>query len=190
MPHLFCNVEFEFSWFNKQHQTVIKNFHSQNRNAAWISKEDEYWNHWVLVNDFGLALHSSNIDLWNIDLLVTYTFTFVRCRSPFFCRQDGLETSSRYDFRTSSRHIFKTSSRHAFKTPSRHVFKMSWRRLHCNNFSSSKTSWKTKNSDVEDVLKRFSRHVFKTNTCLLGRLHRNMFIFVLKFPAAPGYWVS
>ena len=129
MPHLFCNVEFEFSWFNKQHQTVIKNFHSQNRNAAWISKEDEYWNHWVLVNDFELALDSSNIDLRNIDLLVTYTFTFVRCRSPFFLSPRRLGNVFKIwlqdVFKTYLQNVFKTCLQDAFQTCLQDVLKTS-----------------------------------------------------------------
>ena len=89
-------------------------------------------NYWVLINDFAFALDSSDIDLWNIDLLDTHTFRFVRYKySHFFRLQDVLKmlwrhvlrTSSRHVFQTPSRHVFKTSSRHAFKTSSRHVFK-------------------------------------------------------------------
>ena len=93
--------------------------------------------------------------------------------------------TSKHVFRTSSKHVFKTSSRHIFKTSSRNVLKTSWRRLQRNNFSSFKTSCKTsfkmssrrlqrritKNCYAEDVLRTSSRHVFKTNRCLLGLLY-------------------
>ena len=54
------------------------------------------------------------------------------------------------------------------ETSSRHVLMTSSKRLQRNNFSSSKTSWKTKNCYAEDVLKTSARHVLKTNKCLLG----------------------
>ena len=65
-----------------------------------------------------------------------------------------------------------------FKTSSRHVLKTSSTRLQCNNFTSSKTSWrrledvfktsrktswKTKNCYAEDVFKTSWRHVLKTS---------------------------
>ena len=98
---------------------------------------------------FRFALDSSDIDLLNIDLLdQRYThLDLLDTDIPskhFVCFQDVLKTSSR--------HVFKTSSRYVFKTSSRHVFKTSSRRLQRNNFSSSKTSWKTKNYYAKDVL--------------------------------------
>ena len=93
----------------------------------------------------------------------------------FVCLQDVLKTSSRHVFKTSSRHVFKMSSRHVFNTYSR--------RLQRNNFLSSKNSWRRlqdvfkmpsrrlgrqKNCYAEDILKTSSRHVLKTNKCLLG----------------------
>ena len=70
---------------------------------------------------FGFALDSSDIDLFNTDLLDTDI------------------PSKHFVLETSLRHVFKTSSRHVFKTSSRHVFNTSSRRLQRNNFSSSKT---------------------------------------------------
>ena len=70
-----------------------------------------------------------------------------------------------------------------FKTSSRHVLKTSSTRLQCNNFTSSKTSWrrledvfktsrktswKTKNCYAEDVLKTSWRHILKTSSRRLG----------------------
>ena len=49
------------------------------------------------------------------------------------------------------------------KTSWRHVLKTSSTRLQRNNFTSSKTSWKTKNCYAEDVLKTSWRHVLKTS---------------------------
>ena len=96
---------------------------------------------------FGLALDSSDIDLWNIDLLDTHLDLFIQI-SPL--------------------NILFLS-----RKPSRDVFKTSLRCLQRKNFSSFKTSslktsWKTKNCHAEDVLKTSSRHVLKTNKCLLG----------------------
>ena len=61
-----------------------QDFNFQKRNTAWISKYDRCWNYWVLINDFGFTLDSSAIDLWNIDLLDTYTFRFVDSYIPHF----------------------------------------------------------------------------------------------------------
>ena len=58
------------------------------------------------------------------------------------------------------------------KTCSKHVLKTSSTRLQRNNFTSSKTSWKTKNCYAEDVLKTCLEDVLKTyledilDTCL------------------------
>ena len=48
-----------------------------------------------------------------------------------------------------------------FKTSWRHVLKTSSTPLQHNNFTSCKTSWKTKNCYAEDVLKTSWRHVLK-----------------------------
>ena len=123
---------------------------------------------------FGFTLDSSDIYLWNIELLDAHIDLLDTDNSSkhLVCLQDVLQTSSRQ--------VFKTSLRHVFKTPSRHVFKASWRRLQRNNFWSSKascgmslrrlqdvflkTSWKIKNCYVEDVLKTSSRHVLKMSS--------------------------
>ena len=62
---------------------------------------------------------------------------------------------------TSWRRLQDLSSRCLQDMSSRYVFKTSWRRLQCNNFSSSKTSWRC----LEDVL----QEVFKTSSKRLGR---------------------
>ena len=142
---------------------------------------------------FGLAIELSDIDLWDIDSLDTHLDSldtnipskYLVCLHSVFKTSSryALETSSRHVFKLSSRQVFRTPSRHVFKTSSRHVFKTSSRRHQRNNFSSFntssirlqdvlrdvfKTSWKTKNCYAEDVLKTSSRHVLKTNKCLLG----------------------
>ena len=91
---------------------------------------------------FGFTLDSSDLDLWNIDLLGAHLDLLDTDNSSkhFVCFQNVLQTSSRHVFKTSSRHIFKTFSRHVFKTSSRYVFTTSWRHLQCNNFLSSKAS--------------------------------------------------
>ena len=60
------------------------------------------------------------------------------------------------------------------KTSLRHVFKMSSRRLQCNNVSSSKTSWKTKNCYAEDVLKTSWR---PTNACWVLTFLKTIFFY-------------
>ena len=123
---------------------------------------------------FGFALDSSDIDLFNTDLLDTDI------------------PSKHFVLETSLRHVFKTSSRHVFKTSSRHVFKTSSRRLQRKNVSSSKTpsrrlrntssrrcgrrkivTLKTCWSRLQGMSWRRLQDVLKTNKCLLGK-----FIFI------------
>ena len=68
---------------------------------------------------FGFTLNSSDIDLWNIDLLDEHLDLVDTDNSSkhFVCLQDVLQTSPR--------HVLKTSSRHALKMPSRDAFKTS-----------------------------------------------------------------
>ena len=126
---------------------------------------------------FGFALDSSDIDLWNIDLLDTHLDLLdTGIPSKYFFRlQDVFKASSRHVFKRSSRHVFKRSSRHVFKKSSRHVFKTSWRCLQCNNFLSSKASWRRledvledekllRRRRVEDVFKTCFEDVFKTSS--------------------------
>ena len=122
---------------------------------------------------FGFVLELSDIDLWNIDLLNTH-LDLLDTDIPskyFVCLHSVFKKSSRYVFKISSRHVLKTSSRHlqrnnflSFKTSSIRLQDVFARRLQ----DVFKTSWKTKNCYAEDVLKTSSRHVLKTNKCLLG----------------------
>ena len=57
------------------------------------------------------------------------------------------------------------------KTSSRHVFKTSSTRLHCNNFWSSKTSWRC----LEDVLKTSCKDVLKTTWRRLEDISQDVF---------------
>ena len=101
---------------------------------------------------YGFALDSSDIDLWNMDLLHTDLDLLDEdiLRKHFVCLWDIMKTSSRHVFKTFSRHVFKKFLRHVVKTSLRHVsnatsrdvFKTSWRRLQHTNFSSSKRSWR------------------------------------------------
>ena len=95
----------------------------------------------------------SDTDLWNIDLLDTHLDLLDTdiTSKHFVCLQDVLKTSSRYVLKTSSRHVFKTSSKHVLKT--------SWKRLQCNNFSSSKTTWRRLQNNLWEALKTSSRHL-------------------------------
>ena len=80
LSHLFCSVKFEFSWFHNTKQSseilILK--------IEMLLEFQSKTNHWVLIDDFGFALDSSDIGLWNIDLLDTYSFRFVRYRYPHF----------------------------------------------------------------------------------------------------------
>ena len=63
---------------------------------------------------FGFALASSDIDLWNIDLLDTHLHlldTYIPSWY-FVCLQDILKMFSRYVFKTCSRRLQDISSRH------------------------------------------------------------------------------
>ena len=63
--------------------------------------------------------------------------------------------------------VLKTSSRHVFKTSLRHVFKTFSRRLQCNNFTSSNTSCRRLEDDLEDEKLLRWRHLEDVwKTCL------------------------
>ena len=105
---------------------------------------------------FGFTLNSSDIDLWNIDLLDEHLDLVDTDNSSkhFVCLQDVLQTSPR--------HVLKTSSRHALKMPSRRlqdVFKTS----SAQQFFVFQDVLKTKNCFAEDILETSSRHVLKTS---------------------------
>ena len=115
LPHLFCNAKFEFSWFfntNEQHQTIIRDFNSENRNAVWVSKWDEYHNYWVLINAFWIHLDLSDIDMWDMDLSDTDLDLLDADISSkhFVYLQDVLKTFLEDVFKTCLQDVFETSS--------------------------------------------------------------------------------
>ena len=102
----FClsPVELELIQLISQHRVIIRDFNSDNRNTAWVSKWDEYQNYWVVINAFWIRLYFSDLDMWGIDLSDTdidlldtdiHSKHFV-CLQDFFkaCPQDVLKTSS------------------------------------------------------------------------------------------------
>ena len=110
LPHLFCNVEFEFSWFNSTKQSseiLILLLEFQNIKAIW-----QYWKYWVLINDSEFTLDSSDIDLWNIDFLETH-LDLLDKDIPSKQSSTRLRRNNFYEdlLKTSSRHVLKTSSR-------------------------------------------------------------------------------
>ena len=161
LPHLFCNVEFDFTWFHNN-QTVVRDFNSQNRNA-WVSR---YWNYWVLINAFWIRLDLSDIDIWDIDLSDT----------DLDLLDKDIPSKHLFVSKKSSRCLEDSSSRRPQDISPRRLQDMSSRRLQRNIFSFSKTSswpickmsWKTKNCYAEDVLKTSSRHVLKTSSMFAG----------------------
>ena len=106
------------------------------------------------MNDFGFALDSWDIDLWNTDLLDTYTFRLVRVRYPpiFFCLLEVLKMSCRHFFR-----IFTCSKR------LQDVFKTSSGLLGRHEFVTLKTCWRR----LQDMSWGRFQDLFETNKCLL-----------------------
>ena len=93
----------------------MRDFNSSNRNAAWVSKWDQYQNYWVLINAFCIRIFEIEI-----------------CQLQI------------WDLTTSWRHVLKTPWRHALKTSSIRLQHNNFclpRRFH----DVFKTSWKTKN---------------------------------------------
>ena len=135
LPHLFCNVKFNFTSFHNN-QTVVRDFDSQNRNA-WVSRLEKYWNYWVLINTFWIRLDLSAIDMWDIDLS-DIDLDLLDKDIPskhFVCLQDVFKTSSVQQFFV-FQGVFKMSSRCICKTSSRRLgrrkivtLKTFWRRL-------------------------------------------------------------
>ena len=137
LPHLFCNVEFEFS-----------RFHNTKQSSEMLILEIEMLPQFQNKTNIKILIQicQIHIQICQTDIPSKY----------FVCLHNVFKTSSRHVFKTSSRHVFKTSSRHVFKTSLRHVFKTSSkhvfktfsrhvlktssRRFQRNNFSSSKTS--------------------------------------------------
>ena len=106
LPHLFCNVQFEFSLFHNTQQSLEILIFKIEMLLEFQNKTDIDIIGFKLMH-FGFPLVLSDIDLGNIDLLDTDIPS-----KPVVSLQDALKTSSRHVFKTSSRHVFKTSSRH------------------------------------------------------------------------------
>ena len=154
--HLSCNVN--------SADFTTPNSHQRCNLSSKIRRILKWW---VIISAFGFALELSNIDLLDIhlDLLDTAVLS-----KYFVCLHNV--------FKTSSTHVFQTSSRYVFKRSSRHMFKTSWRRLQCNNFSSSEDVklWRWRLKMCWRSLHGMSwgrlEGVFKTNKCLLG-MHKS-----------------
>ena len=140
LRHLFCNVEFEFSWFHNTVQSSEFLFLKIEILLEFQKKTNIEIISFKLMH-FGFVLGSLDIDLGNkylLDTLLDLLGTNILSK-PFVSLQSILKTSSG------------------------HVFKRSSRRPKCINFLSSKTSWKTSWRDFQVVF----RDVFKTSSkCL------------------------
>ena len=97
LPHLFCNVEFEFSSFHNTEQS------SEVTLILKIEMLLEFQNKTNIeiigfkLMHFGFVLVSSDVDLGNIDLLDAHLDlidTDIPSK-PFVTPEDGLKTSSR-----------------------------------------------------------------------------------------------
>ena len=96
----------------------------------------------------------------------------------FLCLQDLFKTSSRHVFKMSLRRL-KDNNSSSSKTSSKRlakyiqdVFKVSSRCFQdvlCLQ-DVFKMSWKTKSCYAEEMLKTSSRHVLKSNKCLMGMM--------------------
>ena len=106
LPHLFCNVQFEFSLFHNTQQSLEILIFKIEMLLEFQNKTNIDIIGFKLMH-FGFTLVLSDIDLGNIDLLDTDIPS-----KPLVSLQDALKTSSRHVFKTSSRHVFKTTSRH------------------------------------------------------------------------------
>ena len=81
LPHLFCNVEFEFSWFHNTEQPSEILILKINMQLEFQNKTNIEIIGFKLMHS-GFALVSSDIDLVNIiDFLDTY-LDFIRYRNP------------------------------------------------------------------------------------------------------------
>ena len=81
LPHLFCNVEFEFSWFHSTEQSSEILILKINMQLEFQNKTNIEIIGFKLMHS-GFALVSSDIDLVNIiDFLDTY-LDFIRYRNP------------------------------------------------------------------------------------------------------------
>ena len=137
----------------------------------------------VLTLKIDIALTYYNIFKWffpysqrqNYEIIeTTIKLIYVRLQwskttqQTFVGLQDVFNTSSRHVLNFSSS---KTSSRRlggVLKTSCKYILKTSWRRLEDISQGALKTSWKTKNCYVEDVLKTCLEDVLETNKMFTG----------------------
>ena len=164
MPHLFYNVEFQFSWFCNTKQSseisVLKTemlLDFQNKTNIDIAGFSLIY--------FRFALDLSDIGLWNIDLINLFRYRFV----IFACIHNVLKTSSRGLQDMPSRRYEDDFRVIIFCLP---------RRLGRRKIFTLKTCWRR----LQDVL--------KTNKCLLGRVSASKIDFKLEGPCNTEryYW--
>ena len=106
LRHLFCNVEFEFSWFHNTVQSSQFLFLKIEILLEFQKKTNIEIISFKLMH-FGFVLGSSDIDLGNkylLDTLLDLLGTNILSK-PFVSLQSILKTSSRHVFKTSSRPI-------------------------------------------------------------------------------------
>ena len=165
LPRLFCNAEFEFiSFHNTEHSSGIL--------ILKIEMLLEFQNSWICLCFVWYRFGKYGF--------VRYTFRFFRYKhaQQSFCfstrpPEDVFKACLQNVFNKYLQDVFKTCVQDVFKTCVQDVlkrlqhynflsFKTSSRRLQDGLGDFCKTSWKTKNYYVEDVLKTSSRHILKT----------------------------
>ena len=147
LPHQFCKVEFEFSWFHNTEQSSEEILFLKREMLLELQNKTNIKITGFKLMHFGFGLVSSDIDLGNKDFLdahLNLLDTDIPSK-PFVSLQDALETSSRRHRRNNFLSS-KTSSRRLVRCL-QNVFEdkklLRWRR-------------------VEDVFKRSWR---PTNVC-------------------------
>ena len=147
LPHRFCKVEFEFSWFHNTEQSSEEILFLKREMLLEFQNKTNIKITGFKLMHFGFGLVSSDIDLGNKDFLdahLNLLDTDIPSK-PFVSLQDALETSSRRH-RRNNFWSSKTSSRRLVRCL-QNVFEdkklLRWRR-------------------VEDVFKRSWR---PTNVC-------------------------
>ena len=147
LPHRFCKVEFEFSWFHNTEQSSEEILFLKREMLLELQNKTNIKITGFKLMHFGFGLVSSDIDLGNKDFLdahLNLLDTDIPSK-PFVSLQDALETSSRRHRRNNFLSS-KTSSRRLVRCL-QNVFEdkklLRWRR-------------------VEDVFKRSWR---PTNVC-------------------------
>ena len=81
LPHLFCNVEFEFSWFHNTEQPSEILILKINMQLEFQNKTNIEIIGFKLMHS-GFALVSSDIDLVNIIDFLDTSLDFIRYRYP------------------------------------------------------------------------------------------------------------